>query len=83
MWIIRGAGAYRYPAGGEWIKGMYSTGALLGGNGFEGNNYEINLLAGASAETDTLSTYGPQQRHQRNCVWSEGARRHVGHPTQK
>jgi outer membrane immunogenic protein len=57
MWITGGAGAYRYPAGGEWIKGVYSTGDLLGGYGFEGDNYEINLLAGASAENDMLAAY--------------------------
>jgi outer membrane immunogenic protein len=57
MWITGGAGAYRYPAGGEWIRGVYSTGDLLGGYGFEGDNYEINLLAGASAENDMLSAY--------------------------
>jgi outer membrane immunogenic protein len=57
MWITGGAGGYRYPAGGEWIRGIYSTGDLLGGYAFEGDNYEINLLAGASAENDMLSAY--------------------------
>ncbi len=57
MWITGGAGAYRYPAGGQWIRGVYSTGDLMGGYAFEGDNYEINLLAGASAENDMLSAY--------------------------
>jgi outer membrane immunogenic protein len=57
MWITGGAGAYQYPAGGQQIRGVYSTGDLLGGYAFEGNNYEINLLAGATAENDMLSAY--------------------------
>lgn len=57
MWIAGGAGAYQYPAGSQRIRGIYSTGDLLGGYAFEGDNYEINLLAGASAENDMLSAY--------------------------
>jgi outer membrane immunogenic protein len=59
LWITGGAGAYRYPAGNEWIRGVYSTGDLLGGYGFEGNTYEINVLLGGSAENDMLSAYDP------------------------
>lgn len=57
MYITGGAGAYRYPAGGESIRGVYSSGDLLGGYAFEGNNYEINLLAGGAAENDMLSAF--------------------------
>lgn len=55
LWVEGGAGAYKfyYPGGTE--KGVYSSGAILGGYGFEGDNYSINLLAGLSAENDTLS----------------------------
>jgi opacity protein-like surface antigen len=59
MWITGGAGAYQYPASGQWIRGVYSSGDLLGGYAFEGDNYEINLLAGASVENDMLSAYDP------------------------
>lgn len=59
LWIAGGAGAYRYPAGGSWIKGVYSTGDLLGGYGFEGDKYEINVLVGGSAENDMLSAVDP------------------------
>ena len=59
LWVAGGAGAYRYPAGGQWIRGVYSTADLLGGYGFEGNNYEINVLVGGSAENDMLSAVDP------------------------
>jgi outer membrane immunogenic protein len=59
LWITGGAGTYRFPADGAKVRGIYSTGDLLGGYGFEGNNYEINLLAGASAENDMLSATDP------------------------
>jgi outer membrane immunogenic protein len=53
-----GAGWYQFPvSGGGTIKGVYSTGDVLAGYAFEGNNYEVNLLAGVSAENDMLSAY--------------------------
>ncbi len=57
VWIAGGAGWYQFPDVGGKIRGVYSTGDLMAGYAFEGNNYEINLLAGGSAENDILSAY--------------------------
>jgi outer membrane immunogenic protein len=58
LWIAGGAGWYQFPVStGGTIRGVYSTGDILAGYAFEGSNYEINLLAGASAENDMLSAY--------------------------
>jgi outer membrane immunogenic protein len=57
LWISGGAGWYQFPTDSGKVRGVYSTGDLMGGYGFEGDNYEINLLAGGSAENDILSAY--------------------------
>ena len=57
IWMTGGAGWYKYPTDTGKIRGVYSSGDLLAGYAFEGNNYEINLLAGGSAENDILSAY--------------------------
>jgi opacity protein-like surface antigen len=57
LWISGGAGAYQFPSGANKVNGVYTTGDLLGGYGFEGDNYEINLLAGIGVENDMLSAY--------------------------
>ena len=57
IWMTGGAGWYQYPTDSGKIRGVYSSGDLLAGYAFEGNNYEINLLAGGSAENDMLSAY--------------------------
>ncbi len=58
FWISGGSGTYSFPTdGGGRIRGIYASGDLMGGYGFEGNNYEINLLAGAAAENDMLNGY--------------------------
>jgi hypothetical protein len=72
LWIAGGAGWYRYPAEKMNIQGVYSTGDLLGGYGFEGENYEINLLAGGSVENDTLSARDPENRVQGTAVGVKG-----------
>ena len=72
LWIAGGAGWYRYPAEQTNIQGVYSTGDLLGGYAFEGDNYEINLLAGGSAENDMLSQPDPQNRVQGTAVGVKG-----------
>lgn len=56
LWVEGGAGAYKFNVTGGSERAICSTGTILGGYGFEGNNYEINLLAGLSAENDMLST---------------------------
>ena len=72
LWIAGGAGWYRYPAEGTNIQGVYSTGDVLAGYGFEGQNYEINLLAGGSAENDILSQPDPENRVQGTAVGVKG-----------
>jgi outer membrane immunogenic protein len=57
LWITGGSGTYSFPSDNGRIRGIYATGDLLAGYGFEGNNYEINLLAGGSAENDMLNAY--------------------------
>lgn len=48
-------GAYSYPVTGGSIDGIMSGGTLLGGYGFEGDNYSINLLVGGNAANHNLS----------------------------
>jgi hypothetical protein len=57
LWITGGAGWYQFNTTGGAIRGVSSTGDILGGYAFEGSNYEINLLAGLSAENDILSGF--------------------------
>ena len=59
LWIEGGGGAYQFFRSGGAVRGFYSTGSILGGYAFEGKNYEINLLAGLSAENDILSVNDP------------------------
>ena len=56
LWVEAGSGWYKFGTTSGSVTGVYTTGAILGGYGFEGKNYEINLLAGLSAENDMLST---------------------------
>lgn len=64
LWVEGGAGAYQFYIPRALQKGVYTSGAVLGGYGFEGNNYSINLLAGLSAENDMLSTFDQADRVQ-------------------
>jgi len=64
LWITGEAGWYQFPAQGSTIRGISSAGSILGGYAFEGNNYEINLLGGLSAENDILSAYDATDRVQ-------------------
>jgi opacity protein-like surface antigen len=58
LWVAGGSGWYQFPDSSSGnIRGIYTTGDLLAGYAFEGDSYEINLLAGASAENDMLSAY--------------------------
>lgn len=57
--ILGEGGAYRYPVTGGTIDGIYTSGSVLGGYGFEGDNYSINLLAGATAINHMLSALDP------------------------
>lgn len=55
LYLSGGAGWYQFGTTGGMIKGIYSTGDVLGGYGFVGKNYDVNFLAGISAENDILS----------------------------
>jgi outer membrane immunogenic protein len=55
LFILGEAGSYKYPANGGYIRGTYTSGDLLIGYGFEGDNYSINLLAGGNAANHMLS----------------------------
>ena len=59
FYMMGEAGAYKYPAAGSVIKGVYEGGDALAGYGFEGDNYSINLLAGLNAINHTLSDVDP------------------------
>ncbi len=59
VWILGGAGMYKYPAGGSEFRGVTSEGEILAGYGFEGDNYSVNLLAGLSAENDMITPVDP------------------------
>jgi outer membrane immunogenic protein len=59
LYLSGGAGWYLFGTTGGTIKGIYSTGDILGGYGFVGKNYDINILAGVSAENDILSAVDP------------------------
>jgi outer membrane immunogenic protein len=60
---IQGEGStYQYYGSGTLYKGISETGDFLAGYGFEGDNYSINVLAGAGAENDTLSAIDPDNR---------------------
>jgi len=63
--LLGGAGLFKYPAEpGSEIKGAYSEGDALIGYSFQGNNYAINLLAGANAQNYMLSRPEPENKVQ-------------------
>ncbi len=59
LYLSGGAGWYQFSKTNGAVQGVYSTGDVLGGYGFVGKNYELNLLAGLSAENDILSESDP------------------------
>ena len=56
LYIIGDGGYYRYPTDTGKITGYTSGGALLGGWGFEGDTYSVNLLIGPNAINHTLTS---------------------------
>jgi opacity protein-like surface antigen len=60
FYMMGEAGTYKYPAGGNSIRGVYEGGDALAGYAFEGDNYSINLLAGLNAVNHTLSDVDPE-----------------------
>ena len=59
LYLSGGVGWYQFGTEGGMVNGVYSTGDFLGGYGFVGRNYDINFLAGVSAENDILSAVDP------------------------
>jgi opacity protein-like surface antigen len=59
LYLSEGVGWYQFGTTSGTVKGLYSTGDVLGGYGFVGKNYDINFLAGVSAENDILSAVDP------------------------
>jgi outer membrane immunogenic protein len=59
FFIIGEGGRYKYPAGSGFIRGVSTSGDVLAGYGFEGDNYSVNLLAGANAANHMLSAIDP------------------------
>jgi outer membrane immunogenic protein len=59
VWVVGEAGGYMYSDGGTWFRGVYESGEVLAGYGFEGDNYSINLLAGPNAINHMVSPYDP------------------------
>ncbi len=56
LYIIGDGGYYRYPIDTGKIAGYTSGGSLLGGWGFEGETYSIDLLVGPNAINHTLTS---------------------------
>ena len=55
LYLEGGAGWYKFFSTGGAVNGVYSSGNVLGGYGWQGEQYELNLLAGLRAENDMLS----------------------------
>lgn len=55
FFVLGEAGTYKYPVDPGSIRGTYTSGDLLVGYAFEGDNYSINLLAGGNAANHMLS----------------------------
>lgn len=64
VWVSGGAGAYKYAAQGTLFKGLYTSGEVLAGYGFEGDNYSINVLAGPNAINQMVTPFDPENRVQ-------------------
>jgi outer membrane immunogenic protein len=64
IWIYGEGGAYKYPGTGGPFKGVYESGDLLGGYGFEGDNYSINALAGLNAINHMVTPFDPDNKVQ-------------------
>ena len=64
FYMLGEGGVYKYPSGGESIRGTYESGDALAGYAFEGDFYSINLLAGFNAINHTLSDVDLENRVQ-------------------
>jgi outer membrane immunogenic protein len=59
VWLVGESGGYLYHDGAAAFHGIYESGEVLAGYGFEGDNYSINLLAGPNAINHMVSPYDP------------------------
>jgi opacity protein-like surface antigen len=59
VWIFAGGGGYKYYGSGTAFHGIYESGDILAGYGFESDNYSINLLGGLNAINDMVTPYDP------------------------
>ena len=75
-----GSGLYKYPGGGTEFKGTFSTGDILAGYAFEGDNYSMNLLEGFSAANHMITPFDPDNSVQGTAGGGKGAGRPVGEP---
>ncbi|HSV22598.1 MAG TPA: cellulose biosynthesis protein BcsS [Xanthobacteraceae bacterium] len=64
FWLFGEGGVYKYPAGGEFIRGTFESGDVLAGYAFEGDFYSVNLLAGFNASNHVLSNVDPENKVQ-------------------
>ncbi len=55
IFMLGEGGWYKYPAGGQFIRGTTTGGDLLAGYAFEGDNYSLGIYAGGNAASHTLS----------------------------
>jgi outer membrane immunogenic protein len=63
VFIQGGGGNYKFFGDApSAFKGVYETGDVLVGYGFEGDFYSINLLAGPGVENDTLNMFDPNDK---------------------
>jgi hypothetical protein len=64
VWVVGEAGGYMYFSGATAFHGVYESGEVLAGYGFEGDNYSINLLVGPNAINHMVSPYDPSNHVQ-------------------
>ena len=58
--LLGSGGVYKYPVLRQFIHGGTSSGEVLAGWGFEGDDYSANFLLGANAINHTLSEIDPE-----------------------
>ncbi len=57
IWLYGEAGEYKFSDSGTAFKGIFQSGDVLVGYGFEGENYSVNLLAGVNAINHTVTPF--------------------------
>ncbi len=60
VYIYGESGIYKYLDEGTQFRGTYSSGDILAGYGFEGDNYSVNLLLGLNASNHMVSPFDPE-----------------------